>query len=242
MLAACCAVGLMATASTSLAAGPPTVTTSPATQVGRTSAILNGVVSADGSGTAWQFQYGQSAATLKLAPTNAGTIGATDTDVPVSVLVTGLAPGTTYSFKLLAFNAFNTAYYSLFGHFTSGATLTFTTMPAPGAATVRGHEFRVRDGIVTIPLTCASMAACEGRLSLTGMGKLSRHGHSKRFSCLEGKRFTTAAGKTSKVHGHVSSVCLAALRSAHRHRIKSTLLVTFTTGQRKIAETVTLFT
>lgn len=242
VLAACALAPLAVSVSTASAAGIPTVTTQPASNVTATSAVLHGTVTANGSNTAWQFSYGQTAATLKLSPAQAGSIGATGVNVPVSTLVTGLKPNTTYSFTLLASNTTNGQYYPYYGLFTVGKTLTFTTAKAPGRGqvTLRNHRLRKRGRFITFLLRCHSTRTCSGRLTLTGKAKLSRHGRPRKFACIVRKSFSVRAGRTGHVRGRVTPKCNRALRFARHHTIHGRVNVTVKTGQRGLHTGVTV--
>jgi phosphodiesterase/alkaline phosphatase D-like protein len=82
----------------------PTVTTTAATNVGLTSATLNGTVNANGANTSEiVFEYGTTTAygsTIAATPSTA--TGSSDTSVTAEL--TGLAPGSVYYFRLRAEN------------------------------------------------------------------------------------------------------------------------------------------
>jgi hypothetical protein len=101
---------------------PPGVTTTPASQIGTTGATLNGSVNPIAQTTTYWFEYGTSVvygSQVPLAPADAGS-GTADT--PVSAAVGGLAPGTTYHYRLVAQNAGGTSY---------GNDQTFSTQSPP---------------------------------------------------------------------------------------------------------------
>lgn len=93
---------------------PPTVATLPASSVVRSSATLNGTVNPNESSGTVYFQYGTSTS-----------YGSTTTPTPVnspesfSAPITGLSPGITYHFQIVATNAGGTSY---------GADTTFKTI------------------------------------------------------------------------------------------------------------------
>ena len=86
---------------------PPTVTTSPATNLTGTTATLNGSVNPNGQATTAQFQYGLTASygstsSVLLSPNNGtGTQN-------VSASISGLSPGAVYHFRLTASNSGST--------------------------------------------------------------------------------------------------------------------------------------
>lgn len=158
---------------------PPVVTTSAATSVAGTTAVLNGVVNAVGNAAAVSFEYGLTTAYGRTAA--ATTVGGS-ADTPVSVQVTGLEPGTTYHFRALArgvagadmtFNTFNVGLASLS---TSLGTLSPTFDPAtttydlnlPGSATSLTVTPAVLDATCTLKINgaAASSGTASGDIAL----------------------------------------------------------------------------
>jgi hypothetical protein len=85
------------------AAVPPAVVTGPVTSSSQTSATVTGSVNPNGLATTWFFQYGTSTSYgSQTASTNAGS-GTTSTNVSASL--SGLSPGTTYHYRVVATNA-----------------------------------------------------------------------------------------------------------------------------------------
>ena len=93
-----------------------TFTTDPALQiesesvskVSATSALLAGDINPLGSETHYAFSYGPTSAcggTECTVPAGEGNAGSGTSTVPVSVLIEGLSPGTTYHYRLVAHNA-----------------------------------------------------------------------------------------------------------------------------------------
>jgi hypothetical protein len=83
----------------------PTVETKPASAVTQTTATLNGTVNPNGGAVSeCTFDYGTTTAYGKTAPCSA-LPGSGTSPVAVSAAITGLAPNTTYDFKLVARNA-----------------------------------------------------------------------------------------------------------------------------------------
>ena len=101
-------------------ASAPAVVTRPATALGPTSAVLQGVVNPKDKSTAYTFEYGTTTAYGALSP--AASAGKGKSDVPVSYALSGLAPSTTYHYRVVASNDSGTS---------RGADVAFTTAPAP---------------------------------------------------------------------------------------------------------------
>jgi hypothetical protein len=93
----------------------PTVATADATKVTSTTATLNGTVNANDLPTTWKFVYGPTAA---YGATKAGGDLVQPRAFGVAVNLTGLTPGTTYHYAVVATNQVGTS---------TGADYTFTT-------------------------------------------------------------------------------------------------------------------
>ncbi len=99
----------------------PTLTTLAATSITSTSAVLNGTVRANGAAADVWFRYfSPGVEGLNATPAPASVTGTATT--PVSATVTGLLPGTQYTFAVRATNASGDG---------SWGNLTFTTLPDP---------------------------------------------------------------------------------------------------------------
>jgi fibronectin type 3 domain-containing protein len=97
--------------------GAPTVQTLAASSVGTSSARLNGTVNPNGLSTTYNFQYGTTASYGSTS--SSGSFGAGITTVQsVNSTVSGLAPGTTYHYRLVASSSGGPA---------NGSDLTFPT-------------------------------------------------------------------------------------------------------------------
>jgi hypothetical protein len=132
---------LLALPAGALAAGGPSASTGTAREASGTTAVLTGTVNPNGQATTYAFQYGTT--TQYAQETGVQSAGSGSTPVAVAATVTGLQPGTTYHFRLLAANASGSA---------AGSDLTFKTAglapppaPAPHATTgpatsVEAHE------------------------------------------------------------------------------------------------------
>ena len=124
-----CIAGILALAMTPAVAGaaPPGATTGVATEVTATTATLNGVVNPNKEDTTYVFQYGETTAygvTSPVQPPVSGNAGK-----EVSFKVTGLAPGRTYHFRLVATNASGSDEGNDAAFTTLGAQY---TLPGPG--------------------------------------------------------------------------------------------------------------
>ncbi len=101
----------------------PAVNTMGASGITAASATLNGTVNPDGADTAAYFQYGTSTNYGSFSSTN--NLAATNGILNVSYLLSGLAPGTVYHYRLAAANSAGTNY---------GSDLTFTNSVSPPVA------------------------------------------------------------------------------------------------------------
>ena len=112
--------------------GPPQVATRDASSVSETGATLTGTVNPAGDETTYWFEYGPTAAYGRTTPVTSA--GAAFTEQAVSAVVSGLDPGTTHHFRLVAMNEFS-------GGPVTGADRTFTTAtpPPPQDTTVSPH-------------------------------------------------------------------------------------------------------
>ncbi len=102
----------------------PAAITGPVSSVGATSATVTGTVNPNGQATSWFVEYGTSTSYgSRTASQNAGSGTA---NAAVSASLTGLTPGTTYHYRVVATNATGTS---------RGADGIFTTPSAPGVVT-----------------------------------------------------------------------------------------------------------
>jgi hypothetical protein len=126
----------------------PAANTLAATAITYSSATLNGSVNPHGQATNYVFQYGSThgySSETPLAPAGAGT----DT-IKVSQAITGLAPLTTYHYRILATGPTGA---------TAGSQRTFTTPKVPLSLAIAG---------VPNPVTFGNPLLVEGTLSGTG--------------------------------------------------------------------------
>jgi alpha-tubulin suppressor-like RCC1 family protein len=113
--------------------GPlPSVTTNPATAVSETTATLNGAVSPEGFETTYDFEYGTEPGNFS-ASTPEQSAGKGSSKVSVSGPITGLRPGTTYYYRIIANSPTGTAAGTETSFKTSG-----TPPPPPPTVTTEG--------------------------------------------------------------------------------------------------------
>ncbi len=106
------------------AVAAPTAITGPVSAIGTNSATATGTVNPNGQATNWFFEYGTSTSYGRRTATRSA--GSGTTNVQVSAALTGLVPGTTYHYRLVATGG---------GGTTRGADGIFTTSAAPVAVT-----------------------------------------------------------------------------------------------------------
>lgn len=148
----------------------PTVTTGPATAIQSTSATVTGTINPRGASVRYRFEYGTTIAYGSFTPTTL--LPATTSTVPVAATITGLAPNTTYHYRLVAVNNA--------GASGVGQDMTFTTLAAaPGGKlktklTLKAKPKRDKhppfsyrfSGRVKIPGGVSKAAVCGGKVKL----------------------------------------------------------------------------
>ena len=97
----------------------PRLTIATAKSVTSTSATLSGTVNPEGSATMAHFEWGLGATIDQVTPSV--DLGSGRAKLPITATISGLAPSTTYSYRLVAANGVGQ---------TATAVLTFTTKPA----------------------------------------------------------------------------------------------------------------
>jgi hypothetical protein len=153
---------------------PPTVTTGGATSISQTTATVGGAVTPNLRDASYRFEIGTS--TTYTFTTSAADAGAGSSSVPVTGQLTGLKPGTTYHYALIATNGDGAS---------SGADRTFTTPPTPAIsglrvkpksfATRRSHRHHKLGTTVTFQLN--TPASLSFRIQIGRPGRLGGHDH-----------------------------------------------------------------
>jgi hypothetical protein len=163
---------------------PPVATTGAATGVGVENATLNATVDPRGSATTYVFEYGTSTAYGRKVPLAPGAAGSASAALAVATPVTGLRPGTTFHFRVVATNSSGTA---------TGADATLKTIPLRVVATVSKTNLRkaLARGLKLRPRCNAN---CSIALQLLLPAKLAKKLHVKR-AVATGKVATGPRGK-----------------------------------------------
>jgi Fibronectin type III domain len=102
----------------------PTATTGPVTAVGPTTATVSGSVNPNGTATSWYVEYGPSTSYGSKTPTTSA--GSGTGSIAISATLTGLQPGSSYHYRVVATSSAGTAH---------GADGLLTTAAAPQVVT-----------------------------------------------------------------------------------------------------------
>jgi hypothetical protein len=132
MLVAVLAAAAVLFPGAALAAASPTVISGAATSIAQTSVVLQGRVNPDGRATTFFFSYGPT--TAYTANGASHSVGAGTKAVDVSETITGLTPGSTYHYRIVAVNGSGSAF---------GNDRAFTTAGPPPAAVVTNQATSV---------------------------------------------------------------------------------------------------
>lgn len=215
-LAATLALAVSAQAATKA----PHPLTEPASSVTANSATLNGVIATHGAKTAWQFQYGRSAAYGRATPLKR--IAAGKGTVRVSWMVKHLTPGTTYHFRLVAVVSNSGGVHRIDGrdeHFTTRGAgrvlLTHTLVP-------------VKAGQAMVSLRCESTSRCAGQLRIDARARVK--GTFASVLCAAGS-YSLAGKSSGTVKLRARAACLALLRASRHHQLIGKIHVHPSTGQ-----------
>jgi hypothetical protein len=117
-LLAVCAVAVLSSLATTAHAAPPTLAPVSVTNVQGVSVLLKGTVDPEGLATTYYFEHSTSPGFTGSAKTPLASAGSGTDPHPARAAISGLAPGTTYHYRLVATNASGT---------TTGTASSFTT-------------------------------------------------------------------------------------------------------------------
>jgi hypothetical protein len=106
-------------------AGPPKISGTGATDITAGAATLHATIHTENNPTTYRFEYGPTASYGATVPAGEGDLGASGPPTQVSQAIAGLAPDTTYHFRVLASNGV--------GAPTATPDQTFTTFSSAGA-------------------------------------------------------------------------------------------------------------
>jgi hypothetical protein len=134
------AIGTVVTAGVAAAASSPTVSTSSATSIKQTSAVLRGAINPNGASTTFQFLWGQTrgvyGSTSPIKSVGHGTAAKA-----VEFTAPNLLPGTVYHYTLTATSRFGT---------TAGADRSFKTAGTPPPAVATGGVSQLTPNSATL--------------------------------------------------------------------------------------------
>jgi predicted lipoprotein with Yx(FWY)xxD motif len=198
VLLAMLAVGVIPTAATATVLYPPVAGSAIRTAEGFE---LTGTIYPEGNDATWHFEYGTTTAYGQSAPMPDADAGSTGFSIAVSQPITGLAPDTTYHYRLVSTNAVEGTADSADRTFSTAEGTTTTPPPAGGSSPAPGGGAGSGTGTtetptaggagVTVggsgPKTVVKLATVKGRsLLATTAGRtlyslsVERHG---RFVC-----------------------------------------------------------
>jgi len=137
----------------------PTATTTDATTVTATTAVLNGTVNPNGLASTYHFEWGTTVAYGTSTTTLSAGSGSTTT--PENASLSGLTAGVTYHFRIAATNSDGTSYGADFTFTPGAANITTTAASAITQTTATAGGVVVTDGGSSVSArgTCWSTAA-----------------------------------------------------------------------------------
>ncbi len=184
---------------------PPATGTYAATGVSATTATLRGVVNANAQATTYHFQYGT---TRNYRSTTSPVAINGNSLTPVSAVISGLQPNTTYHYRLVASNASGPS---------TGQDVTFKT----GAGLRFGH-FKIKGTAATIPLRCLfTMGRCRGAITATIRVRVRHNHHTHTVTRTLGHSgYSIAAGHLGKITVKLNHTGRVYLARAHNHKLR----------------------
>jgi hypothetical protein len=133
----------------------PGASTAAASNISPTGATLNGVVNPNLGNTTITFEYGPTTAYGSSAPASQSPLFG-ETSTPASAGISGLTPGATYHYRIVAANEANTTYGSDQTFATLAATMTISGNAGTGGATLTytgGSTTAASNGSYSITVT-----------------------------------------------------------------------------------------
>ncbi len=172
---------------TTISAAVPSVETGGYGGLTPTSAMILGSVEPNGVPTSYAFELGvYNGPTTQYGVVSSGSAGASNAHVPVSLMLTGLQPGTTYAYRVTA----SSGYIINASHTLQGATITFTTQGTPSVLST--SPLLAILPVPAIPFPKEQAATCK-----KGFAK-NKHGQCFKQKAKKKKRKSVHKGKRQK--------------------------------------------
>lgn len=204
-------------------------TTGAVTSRTRTGAKLHGTIHAAGQALSWHFQYGNS--TRYGHDTPSESLTAQRGSVPVSSILTRLAPNTPHHYRLVITTPGAAGVQPAVAY---GSDMRFTT-GATGSLRLESTALTLAGRSSEVSLSCVGGDPCRGRLSLTTLTGSPRHS----VTCAS-TDIRLTANRVTRFRVTVGPTCRSLVRHARQHRISATVTSQLSTGQRGIAGTAPL--
>ena len=194
---------------------PPIPVTGAATSISSSEATLSGTVDPNGHTTSYEFQFGTTALLGQITPP-AG-IGSGSSQVSVHQTVTGLAPNTTYYYRLVGTSTGGGTGYGAVKSFKTAPS----TAPVSSARILVNFGFVASNNVTAVGVGCfGGTTTCSGKMTLTV-------GHTTYST----RNFTLAAGDGGFVHTSITSGGRKAL-FPHGHQVNIRVNITLNSGQK----------
>jgi hypothetical protein len=182
----------------------PVATTGTSSIAGPGSATLAGTVTPKDLQTTWYFEYGTTAAYGSTTPAHALT--PTMAGQPVSEALSGLTPGTTYHFRLVATNALGPS---------AGADATFTT--ASGPLSTPPQRDKTPPTVSSLAVSPSTFAVAKGHTATLATTNRRRHHQGAKITFKLSERARVVIAFARKATGiKVGRSCMAPSRKHRR--------------------------
>jgi hypothetical protein len=216
----------------------PRASTGAASNAAADAAVLNGTVNPGGAPASYHFDYGLTLAYGSRGPATDGDAGSDAADHAVSAPLAGLAPGTTYHYRLVATNCGGCG-----GGTVAGVDRVFTTAGTPSSTTTTGTTNTVptTPGPDRTPprlkVTFATRADRKGRytVKLAAAGEAAAGNATLRLATgskrkLASGLLATSGTKPLKLVIRLKRKDLALLKRKHKLRVTLTVSLTDIAG------------